>query len=577
MKRFLKIMAVFGVLGIAALSFVVWEGSSNVSEMEFHLVPSGLTPAWIAAEGVIKEDTPARFSEFLSKKCKEQGICDLHKAGITTVGFHSKGGDVLAGMELGRIIRDMRLNTALARVVSKDDSAYHDDPWTEGWGGGQCESACAYAFFGGVSRQLTLFNADRVMNGPSKRGSLGVHQYYEGRGFASDEIGPKLESKAEQLKLKDETAKTQYYSALIVDHLGSMGIKSDILLKASQTHKGEMLYLEKNELLTANAITLDILVWRRSGSSSMALGGVQSPHDVVSDVYATVDCIKNEDESYSVFMALSFKPGVVESPDDLTDSESSPRLGKDEQTEYNGFTLSYGGRVAVAENLSTRFYDDGHGGEAAEMRFDAKLEKWEDIYDYANGVLTLEPVGRLARQRLRPRQVNVFLNDIFWGAFSDLANGKLHCSSRYGGVSAARAIGSDYQKKQAAPSPSQKEAPVVQKTAKLEFLEQVFFEESVSILSRTAQIKLSTLARKIVRASDAHILLQGRTANKEGEFVTREATLRLGADRNTAVASYLMRQGVNPSQIAVVSYGRERPIADKAGEAQNRTVTIVLR
>ncbi|WP_340150666.1 OmpA family protein [uncultured Sneathiella sp.] len=579
-------MAVFGLLGIAVLSLGACDDSSDLLQMDFQLVlgrgdgPSG----WIAAEGVITADTPDRFSEFLTKECNEKGICDLHKAGIITVGFHSKGGDLLAGMELGRMIRNMHLNTALARMVSNDDPAYSVDPWTEGWDGGQCESACAYAFFGGVSRQLTLFNADRLMNGPSKRGSLGVHQYYDGRGFASGEIGPKLERQAEKLRLIDETAKTQYYSGLIIDHLESMGINSDILLKSSKTHKGEMLYLEKNELLAANAITIDILIWRRDGKSTpQLLFGFQTPQDTTPDISANVFCLKNDDESYSVAMVLWFKPHVVmkaAKSDALAEFGNSLGQQEVERAEYNGFALSYGDSVAITHNLSMRF--DVRQGGGAEMRFDAKLDHWQHIYENANGILTLEPIGRLAGRLLRLKRVNIFLDDVFWRAFSDLSEGKLGCSKRrkYSDVSATRSMETEYQKIRTSPFQPEKETHVIQKVAQLEFLEQIFFEEGASALSRNAQKKLDNLARRIAKVSGVNILLQGRTANREGEFATRETTLRLGADRNTAVASYLMRQGVKLSQIAAVSYGRERPIVDKTKEdteAENRTVMIVLR
>lgn len=54
---------------------------------------------------------------------------------IDTIAFNSSGGSLMPGVEIGRMIRDMELNT----VVPK---------------GGYCYSACAYTFMGGVERSI---------------------------------------------------------------------------------------------------------------------------------------------------------------------------------------------------------------------------------------------------------------------------------------------------------------------------------------------------------------------------------------------------------------------------------------
>jgi len=86
-------------------------------------------------------------------------------------------------------------------------------------------------------------------------------------------------------------------------------------------------------------------------------------------------------------------------------------------------------------------------------------------------------------------------------------------------------------------------------------------------------------------AKQAQWLMQypAKRATVEGhadERGTREYNLALGERRANAAKNYLASLGVDPSRVATISYGKERPIAtgsDEASWAQNRravTVTI---
>lgn len=60
---------------------------------------------------------------------------------------------------------------------------------------------------------------------------------------------------------------------------------------------------------------------------------------------------------------------------------------------------------------------------------------------------------------------------------------------------------------------------------------------------------------------------------------TREYNLALGERRATAAKNYLVSLGVDANRIAVVSYGKERPVAlssDESGWAQNRRAASVI-
>lgn len=80
-------------------------------------------------------------------------------------------------------------------------------------------------------------------------------------------------------------------------------------------------------------------------------------------------------------------------------------------------------------------------------------------------------------------------------------------------------------------------------------------------------------ANYLVQHPDVKVLLAGNT----DERGTREYNIALGERRANSVSQLMQLQGVAKSQIEVVSYGEERPVAlgnDEAAWAQNRRVDI---
>ena len=65
----------------------------------------------------------------------------------TTVLLHSTGGDLSTGIRLGQLIRNLRLNTRVGQVSEKENAATLE--------AGSCYSTCAFAFLGGVIRQVS--------------------------------------------------------------------------------------------------------------------------------------------------------------------------------------------------------------------------------------------------------------------------------------------------------------------------------------------------------------------------------------------------------------------------------------
>jgi len=125
----------------------------------------GDCPEWIAAEGQIVPDTPAKFKRLLAKIGGRK----------LPVVLRSPGGDVAAALELGKLIRAKGLSVAVGGTRSP--ACRVDEPLCAAGRGpdgsvlgatysseGVCFSACPFAFAGGVRRVASPLSY------------LGVHQ-----------------------------------------------------------------------------------------------------------------------------------------------------------------------------------------------------------------------------------------------------------------------------------------------------------------------------------------------------------------------------------------------------------------
>ncbi len=101
----------------------------------------------------------------------------------------------------------------------------------------------------------------------------------------------------------------------------------------------------------------------------------------------------------------------------------------------------------------------------------------------------------------------------------------------------------------------------------------VHFDYDSSEISQNDYVTLNAHARYLASNGSAHVTLIGNT----DERGTREYNLALGERRAKSVQSYLVTNGVQSSQIDVVSYGKEKPVDDGHDEsawAKNRRVEI---
>jgi hypothetical protein len=93
-------------------------------------------PHVIVAEGVIETDTPQAFVDFLKSGGSDGSLRRI-------VFFNSRGGNVVASMVFGHILRELRV----AGIVGRFDAGNAGPPLV-----GECLSACVYALMGAVRR-----------------------------------------------------------------------------------------------------------------------------------------------------------------------------------------------------------------------------------------------------------------------------------------------------------------------------------------------------------------------------------------------------------------------------------------
>ncbi|MEK6787898.1 MAG: peptidoglycan-associated lipoprotein Pal [Pseudomonadota bacterium] len=100
-----------------------------------------------------------------------------------------------------------------------------------------------------------------------------------------------------------------------------------------------------------------------------------------------------------------------------------------------------------------------------------------------------------------------------------------------------------------------------------------YFGTNLSDITALSYGGLNAHAQYLKGNSQSKLQIGGHT----DERGTREYNLALGERRANAVARYLVGLGVQPGQLSVVSYGKEKPAADGSDEetwAKNRRVEL---
>jgi len=104
--------------------------------------------------------------------------------------------------------------------------------------------------------------------------------------------------------------------------------------------------------------------------------------------------------------------------------------------------------------------------------------------------------------------------------------------------------------------------------------DRVFFATNESVLTTASRETLRKQAAWLRKNSKVTIVLEGH-ADERG---TREYNLALGERRANAARDYLMTYGISGNRIAVISYGKEKPVnpagTPLAWSQNRRSVTV---
>lgn len=200
--------------GIFYLFVIFLSTKTNASsDMNFYIYTpcdgnGSMCSPYIFANGIISSETPNKFRKFL-----EENKNDLYSP---TIYFNSDGGSLISGLELAKIIRNKKLNTYIGVVEDVDFNFSEKEPskrYKTILKKSECYSACAYAFLGGVTREIDWDNAN-----------YGIHQFYSG----------------DSIKEGD----AQIISSSLAIFLDSMGVNRRLLDLASFTRKDDIYLLD---------------------------------------------------------------------------------------------------------------------------------------------------------------------------------------------------------------------------------------------------------------------------------------------------------------------------------------------
>lgn len=161
----------------------------------------------------------------------------------TTIVFNSPGGNLLAGLAIGEVIRTNGFNTHIARVEVNSES---DLILTEGI----CASACAYAYLGGHRRSI------------EQQSKYGLHQM----STQSDQAVP----------LNEAVRTTQDIIAEVSFFIERMGASAEIVTIATRTSNDSIHWVDDGSLSTLRIVNSRGITqqtpWKRvTGSTSWTI------------------------------------------------------------------------------------------------------------------------------------------------------------------------------------------------------------------------------------------------------------------------------------------------------------------
>ena len=214
-----KLARMLGILAGWSLAALPAHADNSGKPMTFEWgVIYGDTSA-IFADGDFTPDTPAALKSFLTRSGQPTRDRMIY--------FNSLGGDLTAGMEVGKIVRKAELNTGVARNARDPAQANLIDlDFNSRIYPGHCVSACSLAFLGGVKRDVkpgSIFAVHQVsMNCVDKRKALKSYPWVAmpGVNYCPD--------------LNEALTMMQVANGVVVEYVRSMGVDPIFLTEMSR-------------------------------------------------------------------------------------------------------------------------------------------------------------------------------------------------------------------------------------------------------------------------------------------------------------------------------------------------------
>lgn len=200
MRQFLSILMFFSLIAFSNSSMAFYEQESIYYEKQDKFLTTLGYPESIFIDGEISQKT---VNDFIK-------LVNLNKIVRATVYFNSFGGDLLAGIKIGKIIREYQFNTSIGKV---------DKTSTLGVKEGECYSSCVFAFSGGKYRYM------------NDKDVIGVHRFY--RDYAKE----------------TDLEEAQVVSAVIINFLREMEIDLSLFDRMALTSKNMVNIISKDEAL----------------------------------------------------------------------------------------------------------------------------------------------------------------------------------------------------------------------------------------------------------------------------------------------------------------------------------------
>jgi len=226
----------------------MYQSSLFAQPMSFRWARSGGNgplSEWIVADGAIAEDTGDRFEEFVGPDGFD-----------FTVVMDGIGGNILSAVQMGDLIRERNGRTVIG-LSSRSADKMAPEGLEEIWPG-QCASACAYAFLGGIRRTLE-----------GEKSRFAVHKFTmspEGRDFDSG------------------VSVSQSLYSFLLDYIVRMGVSPNLLVSAGMVAEDEFLAPDEQKLLAWNVLTRSGLSGWKASVAGRFVGVVADEQDQASPI-----------------------------------------------------------------------------------------------------------------------------------------------------------------------------------------------------------------------------------------------------------------------------------------------------